>query len=249
MLNIIQTRYISESELNQEKNEETINNYSRSTVLMDKIKFFFQEKENTNIFLEIVKGESEISLRIIDSFVTNYSRNNEVIYDIEKDKNCATTEHKNYTGANENKVLKEKFMVHYSYKAQLKAYSKKQFDPFCRRDRILFYIDYDDGSTVHVRTTVGQLNFFRWAIKNKVISYIRNNFEEIEKKINKINEKVKLQKKKKKVKNIELENKESVSSRPLFLDQKKENPVDKKLLLSATKQVSRHDIVIRVQFY
>ena len=33
-------------------------------------------------------------------------------------------------------------LIHNNYKGQLKAYSKKNFDPFCRRNRIRFY--YDD---------------------------------------------------------------------------------------------------------
>ena len=66
--------------------------------------------------------------------------------------------------------------VFHSYKSQLKAYSKKKFDPFCRRDRILFKIDKDHS----VETTIGQLNFFKWAISNLVTDYIQMNKNEIE---------------------------------------------------------------------
>ena len=45
----------------------------------------------------------------------------------------------------------------------------KQFDPFCRRDRIQF----NYGKDKYIITTVGQLNFFRWAIENKVLDYIK----------------------------------------------------------------------------
>ena len=65
--------------------------------------------------------------------------------------------------------------VYHSYKSQLKAYSKKRFDPFCRRDRLEFMINGDS-----VETTIGQLNFFKWAIKNLVIEYIINHKEDIE---------------------------------------------------------------------
>ena len=61
------------------------------------------------------------------------------------------------------------------YKNQLKAYSKKQFDPFCRRERIIINIsdlswkifdDKDDNKCKdnELITTVGQLNFFKWFI-------------------------------------------------------------------------------------
>ena len=70
--------------------------------------------------------------------------------------------------------------VFHSYKSQLKAYSKKRFDPFCRRDRLLFKID-DDNS---VATTIGQLNFFKWAISNLVLDYIELNKDDIESDMN-----------------------------------------------------------------
>ena len=63
-----------------------------------------------------------------------------------------------------------------NYKLKLKAYSKKRFDPFCRWDRIT--IPYNDNS--QVVTTIGQLNFFKWALENKVIEYIELHYKEIE---------------------------------------------------------------------
>ena len=70
-----------------------------------------------------------------------------------------------------------------NYKTQLKAYSKKQFDPFQRRDRISFGI-IQDGISKNIITTIGQLNFFRWAIQNKVIDYAAENYASIEKDMN-----------------------------------------------------------------
>jgi len=71
------------------------------------------------------------------------------------------------------------FNVYQSYKAQLKAYSKKRFDPFCRRERTLFTC----GDT-SLETTIGQLNFFKWAIANLVIDYIEIHKEDIEEDMN-----------------------------------------------------------------
>ena len=70
--------------------------------------------------------------------------------------------------------------VFHSYKSQLKAYSKKKFDPFCRRDRLSFKLD-DEYS---VETTIGQLNFFKWAISNLVLEYIELNKDDIENDMN-----------------------------------------------------------------
>ena len=51
-----------------------------------------------------------------------------------------------------NTKYPSQFIVYLNYKSQLKAYSKKQFDPFCRRDRIEFF--YNDNESII--TTVGQ---------------------------------------------------------------------------------------------
>ncbi len=58
---------------------------------------------------------------------------------------------------------KGNFPVHVAYKSSLVGYSKKLFDPFCRTERIQF-----KGLT----TTVAQLNFIRWCIKNNIIDYM-----------------------------------------------------------------------------
>jgi hypothetical protein len=60
-----------------------------------------------------------------------------------------------------------------NYKTQLKTYSKAQFDPF-RRDekrRIIFNYDANDPEK-SIETTVGQLNFFKWAIETGVMDYV-----------------------------------------------------------------------------
>jgi hypothetical protein len=72
------------------------------------------------------------------------------------------------------------FFVHENYKSQLKECSKHNFDPFCRLARIKFYYK----PTAYFLTTVGQLNFFKWALKNHVIDYIRDNLADIESDMN-----------------------------------------------------------------
>ena len=99
--------------------------------------------------LSIITGESKISLRIVDWFATNYAKKNYTTYVIE--------------GSNERR-----FKVYVDYKLKLKAYSKKRFDPFCRWDRIS--VPYKNGT--FIETTIGQLNFFKWALENKVIDYL-----------------------------------------------------------------------------
>jgi hypothetical protein len=74
----------------------------------------------------------------------------------------------------------QEYLVYTNYKSQLKAYSKKLFDPFCRRERIMFQLNGHEPFL----TTVGKLNFFRWAIEKGILDYIKANFSKIEKEMN-----------------------------------------------------------------
>ena len=49
-----------------------------------------------------------------------------------------------------------------------------------------------------IETTIGQLNFFKWAIDNLIIDYIKDNYEEIELDMNNSYNLIKKQKKDKK---------------------------------------------------
>ena len=103
-----------------------------SNVLLNSLKEFYENKENKNHLFDILNNTNNISLRIIDWFVTNYSKKNNTSYLINN---------KELIINDENSENAKQFNVYYSYKAQLKSYSKKQFDPFCRRNRIEFTID------------------------------------------------------------------------------------------------------------
>ncbi len=179
---------------------------SKQDLLMLPLTQFFKSKKNLNQMLQIVQGKSKISLRILDWFVTNYSKKNNIAYDLNDETNSV-----------------KKFIVYLDYKSQLKAYSKKQFDPFCRRERISFY-DHDNNEIV---TTVGQLNFFRWAIENKIVKYIGKNLEDVETDMND-------------------------SIRFLYKKPKTESPQHrrkrKELSVSATKTVNKHNVKIVVKF-
>lgn len=54
------------------------------------------------------------------------------------------------------------YNLYREYKSQLDGYQKRFFDPFCRRERAEFR---------GLHTTLGQLNFFRWAIEEGVLAY------------------------------------------------------------------------------
>ena len=139
-------------------------------ILLESLHKYYKEKRNIDKLLEVVEVNNRISLRIIDWFVTNYSKKNNIFYTI-----YLTPDGLRTFKSEGNKVLKQ-FNTYHSYKSQLKSYSKKKFDPFCRRERIQF--NYSEGK--HIETTLGQLNFFKWAIDNLIIDYILENYSEIE---------------------------------------------------------------------
>ena len=141
-------------------------------VLLNSLQNFYTKNNNIDKLLRVIKYKKSLSLRLIDWFTTNYSKKYNVIYVIYKDSEGNKT-------LKETDIINSQFNVYNSYKSQLKAYSKKKFDPFCRRERIDFTIQ---GNTIN--TTIGQLNFFKWIINNNILEYIETNIEDIESDMN-----------------------------------------------------------------
>ena len=127
---------------------------TQNDLLLNKLLQFYNINDNLDKALNIINGKSSISLRIVDWFATNYSKENYTQYPVSR-----------------NGII-ERFKVYNDYKLNLKAYSKKRFDPFCRWDRIT--IPYKNGT--YIQTTIGQLNFFKWALENSVIQFIEDNY-------------------------------------------------------------------------
>lgn len=135
----------------------------KDDLLMESLTEFFTNKNHLNQMLPIVTKRANISLRILDWFVTNYAKEVPIIYTFN------------------DKI----FNVYNSYKDQLTAYSKKRFDPFRRR------CQKEDGQQVdvgikfwytqdkYIETTVGQLNFFKWAIEKNVLAYVVDNLPDL----------------------------------------------------------------------
>lgn len=134
---------------------------TKENLILKSLRNFYEINNNIEKINPIISGESIISLRLLDHFITNYAKKYRTSY---------------YYNGNI-------FCVYREYKAQLKSYNKRFFDPFCRRTRIRFY--YSEGK--FIETTIGQLNFFRWAIQNGILDYIENksNFIEINEHMNK----------------------------------------------------------------
>lgn len=129
-------------------------------------KFFSANPNHISTMLEIINGESEISIRILEWFVSNYSKKNGTFYKIK------------VNGAIDF------FYVNIEYKNQLNGYSKTYFDPFCRKKKLIYSYksDSNTGSQPDVifMSSIGQLNFFKWAIRNKVVHYVKLHIRNIE---------------------------------------------------------------------
>ncbi len=122
-------------------------------LVISSLQKFYASHPEINKVLVYLNGDAPLSLRIIDWFVTKYSRKNFVRYSLNS----------------------QDFLVYLSYKGQLKAYSKQYFDPNCRRERIMFKIPGHE----QFMTTIGKLNFFRWALESKILDYIEANEDDI----------------------------------------------------------------------
>lgn len=132
--------------------------HCKQELIISSLQKFYADRTDSTEIMELLQGTSAMSLRLIDWFVTNYAKQYNTSYILNG----------------------QEFLVYMNYKSQLKAYSKKLFDPFCRRERILFQLPGKE----QIMTTVGKLNFFRWAIEKGVLDYIKTNMAKIEKEMN-----------------------------------------------------------------
>lgn len=167
---------------------------------------FYKTGNNLENMMQIITGESRISLRLVDWFATNYAKKYYTLYSFIDE-----------FGA------ERRFKVYVDYKLKLKAYSKRRFDPFCRWDRIS--IPYKDGTSIE--TTIGQLNFFKWALENKIIEYINEHYDTIEEDMNARN---------------------STSKKKELVDNSKTRKKREELSISAIKSIKKETVEIVVQF-
>lgn len=124
---------------------------SKSDILLSSINTFYTDEKNKTKLLNILDKTTGISLRNLEWFITNYSKKNNTSY---------TTKDGKF------------FTVHCAYKSSLDGYSKKLFDPFCRSQKFGYTVP---GTSHEIQTTLAQLNFIKWCIKNNVIDYISDN--------------------------------------------------------------------------
>lgn len=148
-------------------------------LLLTSITHYFEKRpELKKCLADVVRGKSAVSLRVIDWFITHYTRTHNVIYWVDDQKRRLVEVFNPANGNNLRKVH-----LYLDYRAQLRSYTKLNFDPFRRHNRISFVINPEATPTEVLETTVGQLNFFRWAFQNHLIEYICNHLAEVEDKM------------------------------------------------------------------
>ena len=117
--------------------------------------------------IDIINGKSPVSLRLLDWFITQYSKIKKTCYKLTS-----------VIPSNDIYEQDDEFYVYLSYKSQLKTYNKKRFDPF-RRNKKFYYSFTVDNQVIKLDTTLGQLQFFRWAFENEIIRYVSDNLPDI----------------------------------------------------------------------
>ena len=184
---------------------------TQNSLLLENLLDFYSKDNNLDRILPIINGKSKISLRLIDWFSTNYCKKHYIVYNFIED------------------GVTKRFKVYQDYKLKLKAYSKRRFDPFCRWDRIT--IPYKNDT--YIETTIGQLNFFRWYIENKILDYIEEKFDTIE---NDMNNRNSISKKK----NLKMSKSDKISN--------KTRKKRQELSVSAIKSIKKEKVEIIVKF-
>ena len=142
----------------------------KQDLLLKTLLEFYKRDKYMKKLANCIFKEGNVSLRIVDYLCTNYAKSECVVYYL-------------------NPKDKSPFNLYLNYRSQLKAYSKMQFDPFRRHNRITIQCKFAENNKLE--TTVAQLNFFKWALENKVIDYLENdsNRTKVEKHMNEKNDK------------------------------------------------------------
>lgn len=137
---------------------------------MEDLLEFFSHIPNFDVLVEWLpedERQSHYSLSLLEWFVTNYAKQYSIVYPLKK-----------------GDVIKHVF-VWEDYNSALKGNRKKTFDPFRRSGKDKsgkklnrrIELEYDDNKKI--QTTICQLNFFKWAIKNGILDYIKAHLDEI----------------------------------------------------------------------
>lgn len=114
------------------------------------LKFYSTDSNMKKLYHLVASKNAEVSLREWDYLCTHYAKKNNVLY---------------YTSK------KELVNLNLQYRSQLKAYSKANFDPFKRHNRIVIPCKYCPNNSLE--TTCGQLCFFKFVIEKDMYDWVK----------------------------------------------------------------------------
>lgn len=142
---------------------------TKDTLILNKLQARYRkDKEMKRWFLTFIQKPS-VSLRTVEWLASSYSKRYNVSYYVKR--------------PDGTRFL---FHMHSSYKSQIKAYTRNNFDPFRRKTSVTIHLPSlqttpQPGDTS--LTTLSQVNFFRWVFENDVIEYALKNLNSIQKDI------------------------------------------------------------------
>lgn len=134
-------------------------NVNKETYYMEQINNYYNKLDDNNILkiIDIINRKSNISLRLIEWFITKYSLQITDFY------------------MNDTIPVN----IYNSYHIKTKLYQKKYFDPFRRYN--IFEYKFKDRDDLKINTTISQLNFFKWLFENNIYEYIEKNYYNLSK--------------------------------------------------------------------
>lgn len=127
---------------------------SKEEVLLKSLRKYYSDQHALEVLTNVLRNRTKVSLRTLDWLVTNYAKKRNVVY----------------------KLGDELVNVYLEYKGCLRAFSKRCFDPFQRRERITI----SGADDAPLQSTIGQLNFFRFAISRGIVQYALDNAQDID---------------------------------------------------------------------
>ena len=135
-----------------------------SLIMKSLTEFYIKTPQYIDQISSIINQNNIVSLRILDWFITNYS--------------------KKYRTVIPDTINTTQMDVYMHYKLMLKSYNKKSFDPFSRKNKVFFYYqncNCESNTCTHfIETSCGQLSFFKWCFENNILDYVKTHIDIIE---------------------------------------------------------------------
>lgn len=122
---------------------------NKEIYLLNELKEFYKNEENAIILIKYLNGSGLFSIRVIEWFCQNYAKNNCISFQNEHG---------------------EHIDIHKSFSYHICLYNRNFFDPF-KRTSFSHEIEFITRNGILIKSTVGQLNFFKWYITYGIYNY------------------------------------------------------------------------------